>query len=406
MKLLVLQGERFSCHSCTNCCRDWHVELTLSEAENTRRLQWPAGDEAHGANILFQHGGRTYLAHRPDGSCVFLNLANGRCRIHEQFGAESKPLGCRLFPFQITPTFKGEATVTGRFDCPTVRKNIGAEHGEELPNVRRLAGTMELPDGFDEKICCHLGREQIEMVVEFVGTMLPGFKTDAQRALFIVLLCDGLAGTGVDELDRSSLAGAFTKLKELVEAMTSRNVERPGIIHRLAFRTLLGMYLRRDEDVLNRRAGRISRTIAMLAFVLGFGSFRGLGRSHPKGKLRRARFFQSSLHVYAPDTLALFWRLIRITLESFQFMGAGNSGQDFLHGLRSLAMLYPLVLAAAKYSAANRDAARIEIQDVEYAVAAIEHSFGRSAILKQPFTRSLEKALRDPKVFVRLIMTI
>jgi hypothetical protein len=69
-------------------------------------------------------------------------------------------------------------------------------------------------------------------------------------------------------------------------------------------------------------------------------------------------------------------------------------------------MLYPLVLAAARYSAANRTTARIEVQDVEYAVAAIEHSFGRSAILKQPFTRSLEKALRDPKVFVRLIMTI
>src|SRR4051794_18782344 len=121
MKLTVVQGENFSCHSCTNCCRDWHVELLSGEAEQISGLAWGADDPLHGANVLMRHGGKTFLAHRANGACVFLNEANGRCRIHEQFGAEKKPLGCRLFPFQITPTFGSEASVTARFDCPTVR---------------------------------------------------------------------------------------------------------------------------------------------------------------------------------------------------------------------------------------------------------------------------------------------
>src|SRR4051794_18388731 len=120
MKLRVLDNENFSCHSCTNCCRDWHVELLPGEAQRLEQLAWAAGDPLVGAKVLFEHAGKTFVAHRTDGSCVFLNLDNGRCRIHEQFGAEVKPLGCRLFPFQITPTFAGEASITGRYDCPSI----------------------------------------------------------------------------------------------------------------------------------------------------------------------------------------------------------------------------------------------------------------------------------------------
>ena len=38
-----------------------------------------------------------------------------------------------------------------------------------------------------------------------------------------------------------------------------------------------------------------------------------------------------------PGVFALYWRLVRIRLESFQFMGLANDGRNFLAGLRSLA---------------------------------------------------------------------
>lgn len=406
MKLQVLQDEHFSCRSCTTCCRSWYVELIPGEAEAIAALGWPAGDPLAGVQPIIRQGGKTMLGRRADGACLFLNEANGLCRIHEQFGVDAKPLGCRIFPFQIAPTFKGEASIIGRFDCPTVRANSGASHADALPELQRLSPRLGISSGFDEATCCNLDREQIQAVCEFISTMLPGFETDAQRALFIAYLCDVLAATQVDELDRAALANIFPRLKQLVIATTSEPKKNPGWFARLSFRTLLGLYMRRDEDVLAGRAGRSGRMLALIRIILGFGDFQSLGISHHKGKLRKARLFKSSFAPKDPVTFAIFWRMIRNRLDSFQFMGPANSDRHFLDGLRSLALLYPLTVAVAKSSAANRGASSIDPEDVDYAVTAVEHSFGRLPILNQATTRSLETLLLNPKMFPRLVMTV
>jgi lysine-N-methylase len=407
MKLTVLPGENFSCRSCTNCCRSWFVELMPGERERIEKLPWPADDPARKTKIFLEHSGKTYLARRSDGACLFLNESNNLCRIHEQFGFDAKPIGCRVFPFQIAPTFKDQATVIGRFDCPTVRQNLGAPHTDAVQELKRYTNQLGVVSpGFDEWTSSGLEPEQISDVSEFIVTLMNGFATDEQRVIFIAFLCDVLAKTAPYDVDRVSLAKVFPGLKQLVEATTLTPVRPPNWFHRMAFRTLLGLYLRRDEDVLNGRAGRMSRVIALIKIILGGGSFRDLGLAHPPGKLRRARLFKPSAKSSDPALLGLFWRMIRNRLESFQFMGPANNNRNFLGGLRSLALLYPLVLAAAKYNAANRGASSIELEDVDYAVMAIEHSFGRLAVLNQPFTRRLENLLLDQKHFARLVRSI
>ena len=183
MKLTVLQDERFTCQSCTSCCRSWYVELMPGEAERIAALAWPQDDPLRGVQPIVKHAGKTMLGRRRDGACLFLSEANGLCRIHEQFGVASKPLGCRVFPFQIAPTFEGEATVTGRFDCPTIRKNVGADYTESQPDLRRFAAQMNLDNTFDEQTRCGLERDQIAAVGDFVGTMMGGFAGGAQRRL-------------------------------------------------------------------------------------------------------------------------------------------------------------------------------------------------------------------------------
>jgi lysine-N-methylase len=330
MKLTVLQNENFTCQSCTLCCRSWYVELIAGEEERTRDLRWPAGDPLIGKDPIFKHGGKTYLARRADGACLFLNDANGLCRIHEQFGAANKPLGCRVFPFQISPTFKGEASVLGRMDCPTIRKNVGAPYTEEVSNLRRYASQINLSNIFDEQLTCGLSREQIEAVCEFILTLMNGFARDDQRALFIIYFCHWLGQQDIAHLDRASLAQIFPQLKQLVETATSAPVKRPNAFQRFAFRTLLGLYLRRDEDVLNGRASRIGRMLALTNIIFGGGSFHSLGVAHRAGKLRRARLFKQPLEPRDTTTFALFWRMIRNRLESFQFMGERNSHRNFL----------------------------------------------------------------------------
>ena len=404
MRLQILPDERFSCRSCTDCCRRWYVELFDGEAEKIEKLSWPAGDPLRDRKGLIRHGGKTYLVHESDGACVFLNRGNNLCRIHEQFGVEAKPMACRLYPFQMAPTFAGELSVTARYDCPTVRKNQGDAHTQALGLLEQYAKKGAEARGFDEATRCHLERDQIAAVAEFVSTLIGGFSRNEQRAMFILYLCDVLALTAADELDREALASVFGPMKADIEA-PAKPAGRPGLIHRIAFRTLLAQHLRRDEDILDRRAGRLRRLISMAAFVCGFGGFRGLGVHHPAGSLRRARLFKGEARP-SVETCQLLWRLVRNKLDSFQFMGQANGERDFLTGLRSLALLYPLVLAAARHHAASRASANVEAQDMDYAVPAIEHSFGRSAVMGFSSMRSLEKLLLDRKSFGRLIQTL
>jgi hypothetical protein len=144
----------------------------------------------------------------------------------------------------------------------------------------------------------------------------------------------------------------------------------------------------------------------MTAFIFGFGSFRGMGLYHPAGALRSAGLFDRNSPEPPADAFALFWRWIGNKLQACQFMGHANGNRDFLAGLRSLTLAYPLVAAAARHHAAARNSATIEPADVDYAVAAIDHSFGRTSVVSGRFLGSIETLLLERTSLSRLIRTV
>ncbi len=385
------------------------MELVEGEEKRLTGLAWPAGDELAGKNVLLRHGGKKYLSHRADGSCVYLNLENGRCRVHEAFGAGAKPAGCRLFPFSVVKTFGEEATVTARYDCPSVQKNEGAAHGEAVGELNQVVKVVGSGPGFDEGTTCLLDQEQVEAVAGFASAMLGTFSNDAQKAVFLMVLCDWLSGVTVGELDREMLAGAYAGLRKVVEEVTggageTKEVEKPGAGQRLAFRALWAMYLRRDEDVLNGRAGRFGRAGALARVsVLGWGGIRGLGLKNPAGSIGRARLFSGKGTAIEPGAFEVHWRMVRNKLDSLQFMGSCNQGKNLLEGIRSLALLYPLVCATARVRAGKR---AVNAEDVRVAVGTIEHAFGRAPMLALGPARMLEGVLVESGAFVRVAVWV
>src|SRR5438105_15660999 len=116
--------------------------LTEDERERIQAQGWETDPEIGNFPLFERHGPwwkRGYrLNRRSDGACIFLK--NGRCRIHEKFGAAAKPFACRLYPFILVPA--GDHWRVGlRFSCPTAARDQGrplADHETELSEYAEL----------------------------------------------------------------------------------------------------------------------------------------------------------------------------------------------------------------------------------------------------------------------------
>lgn len=99
-------GIRFDCSGCANCCLEWPVPITGKDLERISKL--PFSDPAVNFKALksrhenFQSFSHT-LEKRSDGRCSFLS-EDKLCSLHKDFGVESKPSMCRLFPYSFTVT--------------------------------------------------------------------------------------------------------------------------------------------------------------------------------------------------------------------------------------------------------------------------------------------------------------
>jgi Fe-S-cluster containining protein len=139
--------ERWDCHQCGACCRGSLVPLSVDELARLKSQKWEERPEFKDTTLFVRESrlSSSYrLAHRDDGSCVFL-MPDGRCRIHAELGADAKPLVCRMFPLQIVPR-DNVAYVTVRRACPSAAADKGRPVAEHLEFARKLARERHLAD--------------------------------------------------------------------------------------------------------------------------------------------------------------------------------------------------------------------------------------------------------------------
>jgi lysine-N-methylase len=134
---LNIREQRYSCHGCGNCCRDFTVQL---RGDDLRRLGEQGWEARLGEPVTVDFRGTTYLRQREDGSCMFL-LDDGRCRIHAEHGFEAKPVACQLFPFHLVPA-SGGLMMGISFACQSVLESKGAELKSHATDLGRMAGEL------------------------------------------------------------------------------------------------------------------------------------------------------------------------------------------------------------------------------------------------------------------------
>ncbi|MCA9563857.1 MAG: YkgJ family cysteine cluster protein, partial [Myxococcales bacterium] len=145
---------RHTCLGSGHCCQghvvsslgDQMIERLHEYKEKLKTLEPELGDLPPIMELHESDGSKTYALNAQNGVCVFLN-AERKCAIHKHFGAEAKPVACRLFPLRVVQTEDGfRVGISSR--CTTASQTyktapaLSAELAVEAAGFKRPPGDL------------------------------------------------------------------------------------------------------------------------------------------------------------------------------------------------------------------------------------------------------------------------
>ncbi|MBL9141840.1 MAG: YkgJ family cysteine cluster protein [Phycisphaerae bacterium] len=392
--VLPLAEQRYSCHGCGNCCRDFTVQLRPADRAKLAKQDW---ETKLGEPVTMEFRGQLYLRQREDGACVFL-MEGGKCRIHAEYGLQAKPLACQLFPFVFAPG-QERTTVGLSFACQSVLRNKGAALPSHLREVRTLA--EQVPELVSSRTLLVRGiaaePEEVQAFSEAVDRWLRNTETPMAVRL------DGLAWLS-QQLARANFAKVRReRLTELMDILvTALPDELP--LHPIAPPTRAqesslrqASFFRLEDPKIGtmRRAGRwrsvLSQYMRSRAFATGRGSVPAVGAQWPVGAtFAQVQSTASALH--SPDLAAvddLLTRWLRAAVLGGRAWGSGFYGWPMVQGLAAMSLNAACALWLSRAHAAANGRSVPVFADVEAAVGRVDRASGRA-----PWIGSRAEALR------------
>jgi Fe-S-cluster containining protein len=408
---LQIPERKYDCSNCGRCCHIWNVELLPADLKRLAELKWDPADPGP-EEYVTPHHGKQVLAHREDGACIFYDADRKGCIIHHRFGYAAKPVGCRLYPFQLATTFSNTVSTTIRFDCPAVSDNSGKPLSKRAKELRGMAEELGLPgSGFDVTDLEGLRPEKCRQIVKaLLKHVLLNDDISATDRLIIgqmaVPRLKKLGKTFINEMELSEVLPSF--FDRLIQDTTLTKPRRLGAMEQARFLSLLLSFMRRDEEQLGQGLkGRLSRTLALFKLLKGKANLRSFSVEHPDFAMTRAEFFAAPIENRDELDLGILFDMVQHRLESFQFLGQPVYNRSFYYGLQTLFMIGALTVALAKWHAMARtgkkNACRITSDDVADATAAISHAYGRSQLLGLGFMNTMQRQVCDAAAFERIV---
>jgi Fe-S-cluster containining protein len=333
--LLLDPEQRFTCQQCGRCCRRWEIALTPGEVKAYRQAKVeryfreregsPEGADSDPFDPL--PGGYATIRKREDGACGFLSPEN-RCRIHEELGAERKPLTCRLFPIRFHPA-EGALVLTASFGCPTIVKNEGTlltAQTREIATLRKGWGS-EYPER-ERPVELLPGRrlapEALATLRQVLREMLdrPGPEGPPDLRANVLRMA-----RYVEDLSRHRVVclppPRFAEYLELTGRYAAKSEQplaarRPSALGRLLFRGFLFAVVAAREQLEDARGSGLRldlrwRLLRLLAHA------HGVGPSLPGLDLAAAR--RARLDLQRPEVHRLVWNYLRATVQT---LGTGR----------------------------------------------------------------------------------
>jgi lysine-N-methylase len=399
--LPVLQN--WSCHNCGGCCREHQIAITEVEKRRIETMKWtddaPASDRPH----IVPMGPGWRLNHQPDGACVFLN-ERGLCRIHAVHGEAAKPLACQVYPYAVHPA--GAAVTTSlRFSCPSVVQNLGQPVAQQRAFIESLAkqivpANYKAPAAPDFFAGQKLEWPDFTRIQAFLERGLADPRVGFATRLMRVLSWLDLAEKAQSEVLKGDRLGELLTLLHDASVRAQPDddlpVTKPSALGRLMFRQLIAQLLRHDTDVTARKGigARLRLLGEGLRFTIGAGrvpvladpisvavAFGGTGSAGVQNLLPRFGQLEREFGGRNAEFNELFTRYFRVKVQGIHFCGRAYYDTSVIDGFRSLALMYPATLWVARLRAAREGRTKLELRDVQAALATLDHNFGYSPAL-------------------------
>lgn len=362
--------QSWDCHHCGDCCRGYTVRVTDAEKETLDAQGWAEPGTSGTA-------GHYQLAQTATGACVFLGT-DQKCRIHAKFGAQGKPLACRLYPFILVPA-GDHWRVSVRLGCPSASQNLGrpiADHADELADfaeeLERGSGapTVASPPGLQPNQPGNWPDllRFTKCLVETVSDESTPVDHRLRKILAVAALCrqsrfDAVTGKRLSEFLR--VIGRAVAEDVSVSPLA---VAPPRWLGRILFRQTAALYARRD---VGRDAGPDGKT-RLRRLNSAWRIARGSGRiPRLHARIPDTTFAAAELAWDAPDAEAeaLLTRYYRLKIDSVQFAGGSNFQKALWPGLESLVLTYPVIRWLARIFAqsgvSRLEATRMAVEQVD-----------------------------------------
>jgi len=378
--------QRYSCHSCAGCCRDFTVQLRAEDVVRLNEQQW---EQRLGRSPIVHFRGRDWLRQREDGACIFLQ-ENGLCRIHDEFGLENKPLACQMFPFALAPTEKG-IQVGLSYACPSMINNRGVELSRHADDVRRMARLVpELRQGQPRPVMLNarleaavdeeqamiraferlLGRVDLSMGKRLDGaawltSMLRQAKLENVRGKRLDELLDLLVESFSEEIDAAPLQLPTSRQMKVLRQIVFAHVEdvKIGEVqgHGIGGRAITQF---RRHHAFGRGRGAVPPVGPQWPALLRFEMVDGVQPATDEAQIRPIDF--------------LLLRYVRSRIMGGRTWGAGYYGWPIITGLEALWMMLAATGWLARLHAGADGRSALTMADVQAALLRTDRAAGRA----------------------------
>ena len=379
--VLLENEEKWDCHQCGFCCRGSLIPLSNLDAERLQKQKWNEQPEYQRLRIVTgdraaESGFR--LAHRADGSCVFLN-EDGLCRIHSKFGIEAKPTICQTFPLQLI-SHEHQAVLTIRRACPSAAADLGRGVSNQLAFIKGLVRDDRLEAQSKSPPLLKIGEARdwrtMRSVLESVGDLLQDVRYPPVRRLVHALqFASLLQAAKTKRLSDAQIVELARTLAELVPEESKPffdDLQAPKAYSKILFR-IAAIYFAR----LHPEAGHKSNWAARFQLMnTAWTVMRGTGPTPTIDKIFPVATLEAldkPLGVMRPEIYVPLARFMETNSASFMYAISDRQSWSVVDSIRGLALRFPVALWMLRWLAQDRQPT---VQDVVQVVVALDRSQG------------------------------